>query len=188
MSSVFVKQPRFFSFPCISFCGLVQVVYVYIAIFFSGTLKEFTLFVFTCSKTLAEVFVRVFLDAALAIVIFWFHIQVLLLLIFSESTVIWSIYVSLRGSERKGWGGKEKGRGLDIVACFRLLLENAKTDAINARQLGRKRAQDQFKCRTFHEPNLIAIWLDSNDKSSMVDSDVELDSLLRCTIFYNVYH
>lgn len=42
--------------------------------FFFGALKEFTLFVFTFSKTFAEVFVRVFLDAALAIVIFWFHI------------------------------------------------------------------------------------------------------------------
>ena len=57
-------------------------------------------------------------------------------LIFSESTVIWSIYVSLRGSERKGWGGKEKGRGLDIVACFRLLQENVKSRKLTRKTHG----------------------------------------------------
>ena len=79
---------------------------------------------------------HVFLDAALAIVIFWFHIEVLLLLIFSESTVIWSIYVSLRERERKGLGEKEKGRGLDIVACFRLLQENVKSRKLTRKTHG----------------------------------------------------
>ena len=33
----------------------------------------------------------------------------------------------------------------------------------------------QFKRRTFHAPNLIPIWVDPNDKNSMVDLDVELN-------------
>ena len=35
----------------------------------------------------------------------------------------------------------------------------------------------QFKCQTFHVTNLKAIWVDRNDVSSMVDSDIELNLL-----------
>ena len=35
--------------------------------------------------------------------------------------------------------------------------------------MGKKGTKTQFKRRTFHVPNLIAIWVDPIDKSSMVD-------------------
>ena len=43
----------------------------------------------------------------------------------------------------------------------------------------------QFKCQTFDVTNLKAIWVDRNDVSSMVDSDIELN-LLYSIHFYNL--
>ena len=40
--------------------------------------------------------------------------------------------------------------------------------------MGKKGTKTQFKRRTFHVPNLIAIWVDPIDKSPMVDSYVKL--------------
>ena len=34
-----------------------------------------------------------------------------------------------------------------------------------------------FKCQPFHVLNLITIWVNLNDKSSVVDSDIELNSI-----------
>ena len=39
--------------------------------------------------------------------------------------------------------------------------------------MGKKGTKTQFKRRTFHVPNLIAIWVDPIDKSPMVDSYVK---------------
>ena len=41
--------------------------------------------------------------------------------------------------------------------------------------MGNKGSKTQFKRRTFHVPNLIAIWVDPIDKSPMVDSSVKLN-------------
>ena len=41
--------------------------------------------------------------------------------------------------------------------------------------MGKKGTKTQFKRRTFHVPNLIAIWVDPIDKSQMVDSYVKLN-------------
>ena len=41
----------------------------------------------------------------------------------------------------------------------------------------KKGTKTQFKRRTFHLPNLIAIWVDPIDKSPMVDSYVRLNWL-----------
>ena len=40
--------------------------------------------------------------------------------------------------------------------------------------MGKKGTQTQFKHPTFHVPNLIAIWVDTIDKSPMVESYVKL--------------
>ena len=37
-------------------------------------------------------------------------------------------------------------------------------------RMGKKGTKTQFKSRTFHVPNLIAIWVDPIDKSPMVES------------------
>ena len=41
-------------------------------------------------------------------------------------------------------------------------------------RMGKKGTKTQFKRRTFHVPNLIAIWVDPIDKSPMVESYVKL--------------
>ena len=41
-------------------------------------------------------------------------------------------------------------------------------------RMGKKGTKTQFKRRTFHVPNLIAIWVDPIDKSPMVESFVKL--------------
>ena len=51
-------------------------------------------------------------------------------------------------------------------------------------------AKAHFKRRTFHVPYFIPIWVDLNDTSSTVDSDVELvglNSFSPCTMVYNAY-
>ena len=42
-----------------------------------------------------------------------------------------------------------------------------------------------FKCQPFHVLNLIAIWVNPNDTSSMVDSDVKLNSIQFILTMYN---
>ena len=41
-------------------------------------------------------------------------------------------------------------------------------------RMGKKGTKTQFKRRTFHVPNLIAIWVELIDKRSMVESYVKL--------------
>ena len=66
-----------------------------------------------------------------------------------------------------------KNSALLFLRAMKQYIKMLKT-IIHYGRMGKKGTKTQFKRRTFHVPNLIAIWVDPIDKSPMVESYVKL--------------